>query len=107
MIAARFLAVVALAALLPACRGPITVEPAKAANKQVVLYATDWCGYCKQARAFLAQHNVRYTEVDIEKSRAGKADYDKLGMRGVPILVVDGQPLKGFDPRLIAATLNK
>lgn len=106
MIAARLLLAVSLAALLPACRGPITVEPAKAAKKQVVLYATDWCGYCKEARSFLAKHDVRYTEFDIEKSPEGKREYDKLGMRGVPILVIDGKPLKGFDPRLIASTLN-
>lgn len=104
---ARLAGALALVAALAACRGPIQVEPQAAARKQVVLYATDWCGYCKQARAFLEKHNVRFTEVDIEKSPEGKRDYDRIGLRGVPILVIDGQPLKGFDPRLVAATLNR
>lgn len=107
MKAARLAGALALVAALAAYSGPIQVEPQAAARKQVVLYATDWCGYCKQARAFLAKHNVRYTEVDIEKSPEGKRDYDRIGLRGVPILVIDGQSLKGFDPGRVAAALNR
>lgn len=31
----------------------------------VVLYATDWCGYCKKTRDFFKQHNIAFVEYDI------------------------------------------
>ena len=34
----------------------------------VVLYATEWCGYCKKAREFFKQNNIAYVKYDIEKS---------------------------------------
>lgn len=72
----------------------------------VVLYATDWCGYCRQARALLAEKGVQYTEYDIEKSAEGKRQYDALGVRGVPVLNINGTVVKGFDRRAILAALE-
>jgi len=36
------------------------------AGTTVVLYATDWCGYCAKTRKFLAERGIAYTEFDIE-----------------------------------------
>ncbi|MDP3010703.1 MAG: DUF4124 domain-containing protein [Methylococcales bacterium] len=35
---------------------------ATAAVKQVKMYATSWCGYCKKARAYFAANNIPYSE---------------------------------------------
>ena len=35
------------------------------ANK-IVMYTTTFCGDCRAARAFLDQHNVEYTVINIE-----------------------------------------
>src|SRR5262245_1571727 len=67
---------------------PAAVRPAAAPRAEVKLYATDWCGYCRQARAYLASRGVRYTELDIEKSPAARAEYQALGARGVPVILV-------------------
>ena len=65
---------------------------------EVVLYSTSWCGYCRQARAFMSENNISFVERDIEKDRRGKLEYDRLGGRGVPFLVRDGEEvLRGFN----------
>jgi len=74
---------------------------AEAHGVQVVLYATDWCPYCKQARALLKEHDIQYVEYDIEKSEEGNAQYKRLGGRGVPVLQVNGEVVKGFKPERI------
>lgn len=69
---------------------------APASQPEVVMYATDWCPYCRQARQHFARQGIAYREVDIEKSAAGRAEYDRLGGRGVPLILVGSQRMQGF-----------
>jgi glutaredoxin len=70
-------------------------------NVEVILYATSWCGYCAKARALMAEHNIDYIEYDIEASDEGKQQYQKHGGGGVPLLLIDGQLVRGYNPKRI------
>jgi Glutaredoxin and related proteins len=70
-------------------------------NGKVVLYATTWCGYCKKARELFKANNIEYFEYDVEKSSEGREQFDRLGGKGVPLIVIDGKVLKGYDPEKI------
>lgn len=72
----------------------------------VVLYATDWCGYCKKTREFFKQNNIAYVEYDIEKSAEGKAQYDQLHGSGIPLVVIRGEVVHGYDPNALKELLN-
>lgn len=72
----------------------------------VVLYATDWCGYCKKTREFFKQHNIAYVEYDIEKSAEGKAQYDQLRGSGIPLVVIRGEVMRGYDPNALKEALG-
>ena len=63
---------------------------------KVVMYSTDWCGYCKQARKYFKQHSISFTEYDIEKSSRARAQYAKLGATGVPVILVGKKRMNGF-----------
>lgn len=73
---------------------------------EVVLYATSWCGYCAKTREFLAKHNVRYIEYDIEKSSEGKEQYEALGKKGVPVLLIGGELVHGYNPKVMSRLLR-
>ena len=75
-------------------------------NAKVTLYATDWCGYCKQTRRFLDSQGIRYTEFDIEKDAAGRKAYEALGGRGIPLIDVNGTLIRGFSEEQILAALK-
>lgn len=81
---------------------------AAAAQKQqhVVLYATDWCGYCKQTRRFLDSKGIAFKEFDIEKSTEGRKAYEALGGRGIPLIDVNGTIIRGFSEQEILAALK-
>lgn len=68
---------------------------------EVVLYATSWCGYCKKTRELLRDNGIAYTEYDIEKSERGRREYDELKGRGIPLMVIDGQVVRGYDANQI------
>ena len=76
------------------------------AKAKVVLYATDWCGYCKLTRRFLDQKGIPYKEFDIEKDAEARKAYEALGGRGIPLIDVNGTLIRGYDPDEILAALK-
>lgn len=74
---------------------------------KVILYATSWCGYCEKARELLTENNIEYFEYDVEKSKEGREQFKRLGGKGVPVLLINGEVLKGFDPSRILELANK
>ncbi|MCR8717134.1 glutaredoxin family protein [Pseudomonas syringae] len=90
--------------------GSVNPPPASVAQSysqaRVVMYATDWCGYCKQTRRFLDSKGIAYQEFDIEKSQEGRKAYEALGGRGIPLIDVNGTLIRGFAPDEILAALK-
>lgn len=79
-------------------------QPAQASRQgDIVLYATQWCGYCAKTREQLAADGVAYREVDIEKDANGNATFKALGGRGVPLIDINGTLIHGYDPRAMRA----
>lgn len=76
------------------------IEPVKKVavveNKQVIMYATSWCGYCKAARKYFKDNRISFIEYDIEKDERAKRMHELLGGGGVPIIVYNGKKLRGF-----------
>jgi glutaredoxin-like YruB-family protein len=64
----------------------------------VILYTSPTCGYCHQAKAYLNQKGVKYTERDISVDTEAAGEMMRLtGQMGVPVIVVDDQPIIGFN----------
>lgn len=64
---------------------------------KVVMYSTSWCGYCKKARNYFRQNGIRFTEYDIEKNQTANREYDQMGAKGVPVILVGNQRMNGFN----------
>lgn len=80
------------------------LQPAQASRQgDVVLYATQWCGYCAKTREQLASDGVAYREVDIERDANGHATFKALGGRGVPLIDINGTLIHGFNPHAMRA----
>lgn len=77
----------------PAVKTPAEATPAP---KQVVMYSTQRCGYCKQARAHFKQAGIAYREYDIDASESARRQYDKAGGRGVPLIFIGKSRMDGF-----------
>ena len=67
------------------------------AQLDVVLYSTAWCGYCRKAREFFAANGIRYVEYDIEKNPAAFSEHRRPGGRGVPLITVGDDVVKGYN----------
>ena len=68
-------------------------------NIDLIVYSASWCPDCRTAKRFLDQHNVTYTDVDIETT-PGAADevIRHTGKRAIPQFVVDGKWVQPYRP---------
>ncbi len=75
----------------------------KSPKDHVVLYATEWCGVCKAAAAFMKNVKIPFEKKDVEKDPQAQKELSckalKAGVRlsGVPVLDVGGKLMVGFD----------
>ena len=90
----------------PTVDNAMASEYAALHDEPVILYATEWCGYCKKTREFLTASQIAFQEYDIEQSAEGREQYDTLGGRGVPLLLVEGQVIRGYNPSAISQALR-
>ena len=74
---------------------------------EVVMYATQTCGYCVKARAYLKSHGVAWQERDIETSAEARKDWQALGGVGTPLILINGKPFVGFTQASLDAELAK
>jgi glutaredoxin len=63
--------------------------------KRIILYSMKNCPHCQTAKRYLEQNNIAFRLCDV-KTPAGQKEFSKTGMRGVPVLKVGEQILKGF-----------
>ena len=73
---------------------------------EITVYSTKQCMYCNNLKAWLAQNNIPYHAIVVgEDPVAAREMIDLTGQRGVPVIVIDGEVIVGFDSPRIEALL--
>ena len=68
----------------------------------VTVYSTPTCPYCRQVISYLQSRGIPFEERDVSRDAAAAQEMVRVsGQQGVPVTVVDGQVIVGYDrPRL-------
>ena len=75
--------------------------------KNVSIYTTPTCGYCRMAKDFFKEHNIAYTEYNVaEDGEKRKEMIEKSGQMGVPVMFIDDEMLVGFNEEKIKSALG-
>lgn len=75
---------------------------------EVVLYVTEWCPYCAQAREYMAAADVPHRVVDIEKDAEGAAEYQaRGGTGGIPLVAIGTNTIQGWSEEMAAQMLTE
>jgi len=79
--------------------GSVTVE----------MYMTSWCGYCKQAGAYIRSLGVNLVQYDIEAEPDRKAEMKQKsgGSTAIPLIDIEGTIIRGYNPSAIKAAVEK
>lgn len=66
-----------------------------------VIYGTDWCGVCAEARKYFHDNGIAFRDLDIERDGEARRQYDMLGLPGVPVVVYEDMIWNGFSAQLM------
>jgi glutaredoxin-like YruB-family protein len=64
---------------------------------KVIVYSAPWCPWCQKTKEFLKEHNIEFEEKDVQDHNNAHEAMDVSGQAGIPVTVIDGQVVIGFD----------
>lgn len=74
---------------------------------EVKIYSTPTCPYCTMAKQYFSSKSIAYESIDVSADKTKADEMVKLsGQMGVPVIVIDGTVITGFDPSKIEAALS-
>jgi mycoredoxin len=66
---------------------------------QITVYSAFWCPDCRIAKRFLEDHNIPFTDIDIETTPSAAEEVVKrTGKRAIPQFVIDGEWVQPYRP---------
>jgi len=76
-------------------------------QKNIIIYSTPTCHFCHMAKEFFDEKGVSYTNYDVASDAARRQEMIQVtGQLGVPVIVIDGEIMVGFDRARIADKLG-
>lgn len=75
--------------------------------ENVIMYTSNTWPYCTLAKSYLAEKGVAYTEKNVQTDKEARKELMAMGHMGVPVLVVNGQEIVGFDKDKLDELLDK
>jgi len=69
--------------------------------KDVVVYTSNTCPYCTLAKDYLEEKGIEYVEKNVQTDNNARKELMDMGHMGVPVVVIDGEEIVGFDKERI------
>ncbi|HZK32986.1 MAG TPA: glutaredoxin family protein [Tissierellaceae bacterium] len=73
----------------------------------VIVYTSNTCPYCTSAKEYLNEKGVEYTEKNVQTEPESRKELMAMGHMGVPVVVIDGEEIVGFDKAKMDSLLDK
>lgn len=75
--------------------------------KKVEVFSSNTCKNCVDLKNYLKANNIEYIEYNISKDQEARKNLIQLGYMSVPVILIDGEHVLGFDRIRIDQLLNK
>jgi glutaredoxin 3 len=73
--------------------------------KDIKVYSSSTCPYCTMMKDYLTSKGVAFTEKNVSIDTEARKELMAMGHMGVPVTVVDGVEVVGYDTQRIDALL--
>jgi glutaredoxin 3 len=72
-------------------------------TKEVIIYSTPSCHFCHMAKDFFNENNIAFTDYDVAADPEKRKELiEKSGQMGVPVILIGGDMVIGFNkPKII------
>ena len=76
-------------------------------DKNIIIYSTPTCPYCKMVKQYLDGNKIEYTDYDVSENKEKAAEMTKKSEQmGVPVIDIDGKIIVGFRKDIIQKELG-
>ena len=66
--------------------------------KEVKVYSTPTCPYCKMVKKFLEDNSTPYQDINVAEDKAALEDIvNRSGQMGVPVIDINGELVIGYN----------
>ena len=72
----------------------------------VTIFTGPGCSACKQAKEFMSQNGIKFTERNIGDDPSARDELTRKGFRAVPVIQVGGESMVGFNPKRLRELLG-
>lgn len=72
----------------------------------VEIYSSDTCMECKKAKKYFNENGIEYKEYNVFKDIEAKRRLINMGYMSLPVIIIDGNHVLGFDLNRINNLIN-
>ena len=75
--------------------------------KQISIYSTPTCTYCKSAKEFFTENNVAFQEYNVADDMVRRQEMiERSGQMGVPVIMIDQNIIVGYNKAKLTELLE-
>lgn len=74
---------------------------------EIVVYTMEGCPPCARVKQFLTRMGVPFQAKDVRRDPQAREEFMRMGFRGTPVTLIDGQAIVGFDQARLMAALRQ
>lgn len=73
----------------------------------IEIYSSDKCLECKKAKEYFDENNLEYIEHNVFKDTEAKRELIRMGYMSLPVIIINGNHVLGFDLNRIKKLINE
>lgn len=73
----------------------------------VTIYTSKTWPHCVTAKQYLSEKGIEYTEKNVQTDPSARKELMQKGIMAVPVIVVDGEDIVGFNKARLDELLSK
>lgn len=77
-------------------------------NKDIKVYSTTTCPWCRKAKDYFVEKNIEFLDINVSEDKEKLQEMIGLsGQRGVPVIVIGGEVIVGFNQSKVERLLEQ
>ncbi|OPJ54704.1 glutaredoxin family protein [Alkalithermobacter paradoxus] len=73
---------------------------------KIEIFTSNTCGYCHTAKEYFDEKKIEYVEHNISEDSTARKKLMSMGYMSVPVIVIEGEEVLGFDKNRIEELLS-
>lgn len=74
---------------------------------KATIYTSSTCPYCTMAKDYLKEKGVDFDEKNVQTDAEARSELMAKGYTGVPVILIGGEEIVGFDKARLEKILDK